>query len=87
MTTGETNEAAGSQTAEAQPSRASVNGSAVRVKYKTRGNSGREWDVIFDLGSDARNSDAAVDYAWKHNATISASGRWVSALTKPRTPA
>lgn len=55
-----------------------AHGYAARVSYKTRGNSGRSWDVIFDLRSDAANNDAAVDYAWKHNANITASARWVS---------
>lgn len=40
------------------------------IKFKSRGRSGREWRVEFDFPTYDENVDAAVDYAWKHNARV-----------------
>lgn len=41
----------------------------LKIKYKAE-RSGREFFVVFDLGSDYANNYAAVKYAWDHNAHI-----------------
>lgn len=41
----------------------------MKVKYRSI-RSGREWFVVFDLGSDYANNYAAVKYAWDHGAHI-----------------
>lgn len=56
----------------AQSSRATEQENAVRLEitYKSRGRSGRVWQVVFDLGSDNENAMAAIQYALSHNASI-----------------
>lgn len=40
------------------------------VTFESRGNTGRKWEVIFDLGSNKQNITAALKYAWDMNAKI-----------------
>lgn len=42
----------------------------LEITYKSRGRSGRVWQVVFDLGSDNENAMAAIQYALSHNASI-----------------
>jgi hypothetical protein len=45
-------------------------GVSLEVRFKSRGRSGREWSVRFEMGSVMENALAASRYAWKHNAAI-----------------